>query len=57
MLDADDDNDGGLDGEDAFPFDASRWAQSDEGLPMIVIASVAAFAAGAVFVLINRSRP
>ena len=57
MLDADDDNDGWLDGEDAFPFDASRWAQSDEGLPMIVIASALAFAAGAVFVLISRSRP
>ena len=57
LVDDDDDNDGWVDDDDAFPLDSSRWAQSDDGLPMIAIASVVAFAAGAVFVLISRSRP
>ena len=57
LVDEDDDNDGWDDEDDEFPFDSSRWAQSDDGLPMIAIASALAFAAGAVFVLISRSRP
>ena len=57
LVDEDDDNDGRADEDDEFPFDSSRWAQSDDGLPMIAIASALAFAAGAVFVLISRSRP
>ena len=56
LVDDDDDNDGWADENDAFPSDSSRWAQSDDGFPMIVIASLLAFAAGAVLVLISGRR-